>query len=72
MCSLIVLREARPFDVAIGMNRDEAYGRRFRGPRLGPGGEFYAPMWDGVIAAPSDADEPKTRLDRALAQKRTE
>lgn len=36
------------------------------------GGIAYQPMWDGVIAAPSDADEPKSRLDRALAQRRSD
>ena len=34
------------------------------------GGAVYQPMWDGVISAPSDSDEPRSRLDRALAQRR--
>lgn len=34
------------------------------------GGEFYQPQWDGVISAPSDADEPRSRLDRALSQRK--
>ena len=57
-------------DAEDGEVRCRACHKAFR--RWLDGGEFYAPMWDGVIAAPSDADEPKTRLDRALAQKRTE
>jgi len=43
MCSLIVLRQAWPFDVAIGMNRDEQVNRRFRGPRWDERGEVFAP-----------------------------
>jgi hypothetical protein len=34
------------------------------------GGEVYQPLWDGVISAPADADEPRTNLDRALALKK--
>jgi len=36
------------------------------------GGAAYQPMWDGVISAPSDSDEPRSRLDRALARRREE
>jgi hypothetical protein len=36
------------------------------------GGEFYVPMWNGLVSAPADSDDPKTRLDRALAKKRDE
>jgi hypothetical protein len=34
------------------------------------GGAYYEPLWNGVVSAPSDADEPRTNLDRALAQKK--
>jgi hypothetical protein len=34
------------------------------------GGEHYEPLWNGVVGAPSDADEPRTNLDRALALKK--
>ncbi len=34
------------------------------------GGISYQPMWDGVVSAPANSDEPKSRLDRALAQRR--
>jgi hypothetical protein len=33
------------------------------------GGDFYQPLWDGVVRAPEDADDPRSLLDRALAQK---
>lgn len=33
------------------------------------GGAFYQPQWDGVVAAPADADKPKSRMDLALAQR---
>ncbi len=33
------------------------------------GGPHYTPMWNGVVSAPPDADEPRSSLDRALALK---
>lgn len=36
------------------------------------GGAFYEPQWNGVVSAPADADEPRSRLDRALAQRRAD
>jgi hypothetical protein len=36
------------------------------------GGNTYQPMWNGVVGAPADSDEPRSRLDRALAQRRTD
>lgn len=34
------------------------------------GGVFYEPLWNGVVSAPSDSDEPRTAVDRALALKK--
>ncbi len=34
------------------------------------GSAHYTPLWDGVVSAPADADEPRTNLDRALALKK--
>lgn len=36
------------------------------------GGPHYVPEWDGVVNAPADSDEPRSSLDRALAQKKGE
>ena len=38
--------------------------------RLLDGGAFYEPLWNGVVSAPADSDDPKTKMDRALAQRK--
>jgi hypothetical protein len=35
------------------------------------GGAYYTPLWDGVVSGPVDQDAPLSRLDRALALRRT-
>lgn len=32
----------------------------------------YEPEWNGVVGAPADADEPRSTLDRALANRTRE
>lgn len=65
MCRSCKTREAED-----GYCRCRGCQKAFR--RWLDGGPFYQPQWDGVVGAPSDADEPRSRLDRALAQRRND
>ena len=63
-------RTCKLVDAEDGEVRCRTCHRAFR--RWLDGGVFYAPLWDGVVAAPSDSDEPRTAQDRALALKNKE